>query len=104
MQSLEGRVNKYFGFPPPETRGALLFEGMQPRPVLFPHLCRGNDFATQVGKSNKLLLDRLQPSIPLSASNLSICPVSAITPNFLIQPLNLSDLFSQATDLLPKNR
>jgi hypothetical protein len=79
-----------------ETRGRtpLVLEGMQPRVVLFPHLCRRNDFATQVGKSNKLLLDRLQPFIPLSASDLSICSVSAITPNVLIQPLNIGDLFS----------
>ena len=50
----------------------------------FPHLfCRDN-FATKVGKSNKLKLDRLQPFVPLSMSDLTLCSVPALTSKLLI--------------------
>ncbi len=50
----------------------------------FPHLfCRDN-FATKIGKSNKLMLDGLQALIPLSVSDLSLCSIPALTPKLLI--------------------
>ncbi len=79
---------------PAGDAGMSVFNAMQPGAVLFSHLFRRNDFATQVGKSNKLLLDRLQPLIPLSASDLSICSLSTIAPRLIIQPLNISDLLT----------
>ncbi len=52
--------------------------------MLFPHLfCRDN-FATKVGKLNKLLLDGLQAFIPLSVSDLSLCSIPALTSKLLI--------------------
>ncbi len=57
---------------------------MRPRAVPFPHLfCRDN-FATKIGKSNKLMLDGLQALIPLSVSDLSLCSIPALTPKLLI--------------------
>jgi hypothetical protein len=77
---------------------------MQPRAVLFPHLfCRDN-FAAQVGESNKLMLDRLQALVPLSVRDLSLCSIPALAPKLFIQLLNVSDLFPETPDLVPKNR
>ena len=65
-------------------RCPFLLDEMQPRAVLFPHLfCRDN-FATKVGKSNKLKLDRLQPFVPLSVSDLSLCSIPPLTSKLLI--------------------
>ena len=65
-------------------RCPFLLDEMQPRAVLFPHLfCRDN-FATKVGKSNKLLLDGLQAFIPLSVSDLSLCSIPALAPKLRI--------------------
>jgi hypothetical protein len=41
-------------------------------------------FATKIGKSNKLLLDGLQPFVPLSVSDLSICSMPAVAPKLFI--------------------
>ena len=77
---------------------------MQPRAVRFPHLfCRDN-FATKVGKSNKLMLDGLQAFIPLSVSDLSLCSIPASTPKLLIQLLNVCDLNSESLNLFPKHQ
>jgi hypothetical protein len=57
---------------------------MQPRVVRFPYLFRRDNFATKVGKSNKLMLDGLQPFVPLSVSDLSLCSIPALTPKLLI--------------------
>ena len=77
---------------------------MQPSAVLFSHLFRRNNFATKLSELNKLMLDRQQPFIPLSVSDLSICSIQAVTPKLLIQFLNISDLFSEAPNLVPKNQ
>jgi hypothetical protein len=50
-----------------------LLDEMQPSAVLFPHLLCRNNFATKVGKSNKLMLDGLQLFIPPPVSDLRIC-------------------------------
>ena len=65
-------------------RCPFLLDEMQPRAVLFPHLFCGDNFATKVGESNKLKLDRLQPFVPLSVSDLTLCSVPALTSKLLI--------------------
>jgi hypothetical protein len=77
---------------------------MQASAVHFPHLFCRNNFATKVCESNKLMLDRLQPFAPLSVSDLSICSIPAVTPKLLIQPLNVSYLFPETRNLVPKNQ
>jgi len=57
---------------------------MQSSAVLFLHLFCRNNFATKVCESNKLMLDGLQPLASLSMSDLSVCPISAVTPKLLI--------------------
>jgi len=52
--------------------------------VLFSHLFCRNNFATKVSELNKLMLDRLQPFVPPSVSDLSICSTRGVTPKFLI--------------------
>jgi len=51
-------------------------------------------------KLYKLMLDRLQPFVPLSVSDLKSCSILAVTPKLLIQRLNFSDLFSEMLDLI----
>ncbi len=57
---------------------------MQPIAVLFSQLFCRNNFASKVCELNKLLLDRLQPFVSLYASELSICPIRAVTAKLLI--------------------
>ncbi len=76
---------------------------MQPRAVPFPHLLCRDNFAAKVGESNKLMLDGLQAFIPLSVSDLSLCSIPALTPKLLIYLLNVSDFFSETSNLVPKN-
>ena len=52
--------------------------------MLFLHLLRRNNLATKVCESYKLMLDRLQPFVPLPVSDLSICSIPALTPKLLI--------------------
>jgi len=57
---------------------------MQPGTVLFFHLfCRDNP-AAEIRQLHKLLLDCLQPFIPLSVSDLSSGPVPTVAPKLLI--------------------
>jgi hypothetical protein len=65
--------------------------------------CR-NHFAAKLCQLNKLALDRLQPFVPLSVGDLSICSIQAVTPKLLISFLNISDLFSETPNLVPKNQ
>ena len=65
-------------------RCPFLRDEMQPRAVRFPHLFCRDYFATKIGKSNKLLLDGLQPFVPLSVSDLSICSMPAVAPKLFI--------------------
>ena len=80
----------------------LLFGGVQPGAMLLHLLCRNNS-AAKVCEFHKLMLDCLQPFIPLSVSDLSICSFPAVPPKLLIQRLNLGDLNSETPDLVPKN-
>jgi len=61
-----------------------LLDEMQARAVVFPHVFCRNNFATKIGKSNKLVLDSLQPFIPPPVSDLSICCFRAVTPKLLV--------------------
>jgi hypothetical protein len=49
------------------------------------------------------MLDSLQPSIPLSMSDLSGCHFQAVAPKLLIRALNVGDLFPKTPNLVPKN-
>ncbi len=86
MQSWEARVDRYRGRLDQvgKLRCPFLLDEMQPRAVLFPHLFCRNNFTTKVCEANKLMLDCLQPFIPLSVSDLSICSIPAVTPKLLI--------------------
>ena len=52
--------------------------------MLFPYLFRGDNFATKISKSNKFKLDRLQPFVPPSVSDLSICSMPTVAPRLFI--------------------
>ena len=55
--------------------------------MVFPHLFCRNNFPTKLSELNKLMLDRLQPFVPRSVSELSICSiqsVQSVTPKLLI--------------------
>jgi hypothetical protein len=87
-----------------ETLGcSLLFGEVQPGAMLSPQfLCRNNT-ASKVCELHKLMLNSLEPLTPLSVSDLIICSIPAVTPKLLIQLLNVSDLQSETSDLVPKN-
>ena len=85
MCKLEDRQIQVFGrFDVGRLRCPFLRDEMQPRAVRFPHLFCRDYFATKIGKSNKLLLDGLQPFVPLSVSDLSICSMPAVAPKLFI--------------------
>jgi hypothetical protein len=51
----------------------------------------------------KLLLDCLQPFMPLAVSDLGLRLIRPLKPIFLIQLVNVSDLSTQTRDLFPKH-
>ena len=51
----------------------------------------------------KLLLDRLQPFLPLAMSDLSVRLISVLVPMLLVQLSNLSNLQTKKPDLVPQN-
>ena len=57
---------------------------MQPGTVLFLHLFGRNNSAAKVCQLHQLLLDCLQPLIPLSVSDLSCCSIPTVVPKLLI--------------------
>jgi hypothetical protein len=65
-------------------RCPFLLDEVQPSAMVFPHLFCRNDFPTKLSELNKLMLDRLQPLVPPSVRDLSICPIQAVTPELLI--------------------
>jgi hypothetical protein len=73
------------------------------RALFFLHLFRRNNSAAKVRQLYKLMLNCLQPSIPLSMSDLNVCPGPALTPKPLVGFLNLGDLQSEARNLVAKN-
>jgi hypothetical protein len=76
---------------------------MQPGAVLLLHLLYGKNFSAQASELGKLLLDSLQPFIPLAVSDMSTWLISALTAILLVQLLNLSNLHSETPDLFPQN-
>jgi hypothetical protein len=76
---------------------------MQPGTVLFLHLFGRDNSAAQVGQLPKLLLDLLQPFIPLPMSDLSRGSIPTGAPKLLVCLLNGSNLFPQPPNLLPQN-
>ncbi len=65
-------------------RCPFLLNEVQPIAMIFPHLFCRNDFPTKLSELNQLMLDRLQPLVPPSVSDLSICPIQSVTPKLLI--------------------
>ena len=57
---------------------------MQPGAVFFLHLFCRNNPAAKVCELNKLMLDCLQPFIPLFVSDLKIYSIPAVVPKLLI--------------------
>jgi hypothetical protein len=83
-------------------RRSLLLDRME-RAMFFLHLLRRNNSAAKVRQLYKLMLNCLQPSIPLSVSDLNVCPTPALTPKPLVGFLNLGDLQSEAPNFFAKN-
>ena len=64
-------------------RGPFLLDQMQPGTVLFLHLFGRDDSAAKVCELHKLLLDCLQPFIPLSVSDLRFGFIPTVAPKLL---------------------
>lgn len=88
---------------PKSLRRLLLLDQMQPGTVLFLHLFGRDNAAAQVCQLPKLLLDLLQPFIPLSVSDLSRGSVPTVAPKLFVRLLNGSNLFPQTPNLVPQN-
>ena len=71
--------------------------------MFFLHLLRRNNSAPKVCQLNKLMLNRLQPFISLSVSDLNFGSTLALTPKPLVRFLNLGNLKSEAPNLVAKN-
>jgi len=65
-------------------RSPFLRDQMQPGAVLFLHLFCGHNLASKISELHKLALDRLQPFIPLSVSDLEIRSIPARKAKLLI--------------------
>lgn len=76
---------------------------MQSRAMLFLHLFGRDNSAAKVCELHQLLLDCLQPFIPLSVGDVSCCSIPTVTPELLVCFLNGSDLFPETANLVPKN-
>ena len=76
---------------------------MQSRAVLFLHLFGRDNSAAKVCELYQLLLDCLQPFIPLSVGDLSCGSIPTVTAELLVCSLNGSDLFPETPNLIPKN-
>ena len=57
---------------------------MQPGTVLFLHLLGRDNSAAKVCQLHQLLLDCLQPLIPLSVSDVGSCSIPTVAPKLLI--------------------
>ena len=88
---------------PKSLRRLFLLDQMQPGTVLFLHLFGRDNSAAKVGQLPKLLLDLLQPFIPLSVSDLSRGSISAVAPKLFVSLLDCSNLFPQTPNLVPQN-
>jgi hypothetical protein len=76
---------------------------MQPFAGLFLHLLDRHNPAAQIQNLAKLLLNRLQPFLPLPVIDLSLDSIPPAQPVFLIQRVNFSDLGAKPRNLFPKN-
>jgi hypothetical protein len=88
---------------PKSLRRLFLLDQMQPGTVLLLHLFGRDNSATQICQLPKLLLDLLQPFIPLSVSHLSLGSIPTVAPKLFVCLLNGSDLFPQTPNLIPQN-
>ena len=71
--------------------------------MLLFHLFDRADSSAKVGQLGQFLLDGLQPFMPLAMCNLGLCVPSALTPIFMIQFLEVSDLDAETANLFPKH-
>lgn len=76
---------------------------MHPGAVLFLHLFNGTHLPPESSKLRKLLLNSLQPLLPVPVRDLRIRLISLVTPIPLVQIVDLSNLHPQTPDLFPKN-
>lgn len=78
----QGRAAKVRLWSP--LRSPFLRDQMQPGAVFFLHLFCRHNLASKISELHKLALNRLQPFIPLSVSDLEIRSIPALTPELLI--------------------
>ena len=71
--------------------------------MLFLHLLDGTNSSPQISELDELLLDDLQPFVPLAVSELGLCVVSAFTSIMAIRLLKLCDLGAEPTNLYAKH-
>jgi hypothetical protein len=76
---------------------------VHPGAVLFFHLLDGRHFATKLRQLSQLVLDGLQPFLPLPVSHVRLRRVSTLKAILLVQGLNLSDLHAETPNLFPKD-
>ena len=75
---------------------------MQPGAVLFFPLFDRENSSAKASELGEFLLDRLQPFLPLTVSDLSLWFMSAFTSVLIVQLLNLSDLSAETRNLFSK--
>jgi hypothetical protein len=88
---------------PKSLRRLLLLDQMQPGTMLLLHLFGRDNSAAKVCQLPKLLLDLLQPFIPLPVSDLRRGSIPAVAPKLLVCLLDGSNLFPQTPNLISQN-
>jgi hypothetical protein len=76
---------------------------MQACEVLFFHLVDRMKLPAKIADLGKLLLDRLEPLVPLAVSDLSLRSIRSSKTVFVVQLLNVSNLSAQTRNLFPEN-
>jgi len=97
MRKKAGRTSTLRAKPRPDCKAMIASSGAKVKPLrrslllgqlqramFFLHLLRRNNSAAQIRQLYKLMLNCLQPSIPLSVSGLNVCPTPALTPKPLV--------------------
>ena len=76
---------------------------MHPGPVLFLHLFDRPHLPPEASKLRKLLLNSLEPFLPLPVRHLSMLLIALVSPIPFVQLVNLGNLHPQTPNLFPQN-
>lgn len=76
---------------------------MQSGAMFLFHLFHRKNLAAKTGELGKFLLNRLQPFMPLTVSELGFRFIPLSEPILMVHLLNVSDLCTKTAYLFPKN-